>query len=144
MRRFTYATVVLAALVGWIPAATAAPAVQLVAHAQVKGSHVPREVLASIFLKQARQWGDGSPVLPVDQSVQSEVRSIFSSRVLKRPLFDVQAYWRRAITSGITPPPVKGSDQEVLAYVASTPGAIGYVAAGTPIPYGVKTLEVAN
>ena len=35
---------------------------------------------------------------------------------------------------------MKSSDEEVLSYVASTPGAIGYVSPGATLPSGVRTL----
>ena len=38
------------------------------------------------------------------------------------------------IKKGVTPPPVKASDADVIAYVASTRGAIGYVSAGAAVP----------
>jgi ABC-type phosphate transport system substrate-binding protein len=117
---------------------------RIVVHPQVKGTQVPRAMLAAIFLKQAPRWGDGVPVVPVDQSVKSDVRNLFSNRILNQPLMDVQIYWHRRMSAGIFPPPVKTSDQDVLAFVAATPGAIGYVAASTSIPDTVKVIEISN
>ncbi len=125
-------------------AASADAAVRVIVHPQVKGTQVPRAVLASIFLKQAKFWGDGSPVVPVDQSVQSAVRRAFSTRVLDKPLLDVQVYWQRKMTAGLLPPPVKTSDDEVIAFVSSTPGAIGYVSAETAVPPTVKAIDVMD
>jgi ABC-type phosphate transport system substrate-binding protein len=42
------------------------------------------------------------------------------------------------------PPPVKTSDEEIVAFVASTPGAIGYVSSGTPLPDTVREIAVVN
>lgn len=126
------------------PAVSADAPVHVVVHPQVKGAQIPRATLAAIFLKQAPRWGDGLPVVPVDQSVKSSVRSAFSTRLLNQPLMDVQIYWQRKMSAGITPPPVKASDADVIAFVASTPGAIGYVAASTPIPDSVKLIEISN
>ncbi len=125
-------------------AASADATVRVIVHPQVKGNQVPRAILASIFLKQARFWGDGSPVVPVDQSVRSDVRRVFSTRLLDKQLMDVQIYWQRKMTAGVVPPQVKTSDDEVIAFVASTPGAIGYVSAGAAVPQSVKTIEVVN
>jgi ABC-type phosphate transport system substrate-binding protein len=118
--------------------------VKVVAHPLVKGTQIPRAALASIFLKQAPRWSDGSAVLPVDQSVKSPVRSAFCNRLLGQPLIDVQIYWQKKMSVGVVPPPVKTSDEDVLGYVASTPGAIGYISSGTSVPEGVKTLEVTD
>jgi ABC-type phosphate transport system substrate-binding protein len=144
-RLFIFAVVAVVGLSAGPAAAIQADApVRIVVHPQVKGAQVPRSTLAAIFLKQAPRWGDGVPVIPVDQSVKSPVRNLFSSRILNQPLMDVQIYWQRKMSAGITPPPVKVSDEDVLAFVASTPGAIGYVAAGTPIPDSVKAIEISN
>jgi ABC-type phosphate transport system substrate-binding protein len=124
--------------------AATAEAVRVIVHPQVKGTQVPRAVLSSIFLRQAKHWGDGSPVVPVDQSVQSPVRRLFCSRMLGQPLMDVQVYWQRKLSSGVMPPPVKTSDDEVIAFVAATPGAIGYVSPDANVPQTVKTIEVTN
>ena len=125
-------------------ALTADLAVRIIVHPQVKGTQIPRAAVAAIFLKQAPRWSDGSPVVPVDQSVKSPVRSAFSNRVLGQPLMDVQIYWQRKMSVGLTPPPVKTSDEEVIAFVASTPGSIGYVSAGAAVPESVKAIEVLN
>ena len=139
---------ILALAVG--TAASASPSVsgdvpfRVIVHPQVKGSQIPRAALSSIFLKQAPRWGDGSPVQPIDQSVQSSVRKSFSADILQQGIVAVQVYWQRKMSNGVVPPPVKTSDEEVVAYVASTPGAIGYVSAATPLPDSVKPVEVTN
>ncbi|HSD31644.1 MAG TPA: hypothetical protein VLB49_07020, partial [Gemmatimonadales bacterium] len=123
---------------------SAAAAFRVIVHPQVKGSEIPRPVLSAIFLKQALKWGDGRPVVPVDQSVQSSVRRVFSNEVLGQGVVEVQVYWQRRITAGLVPPPVKTSDEEVVAFVASTPGAIGYVSPGTPLANGVREVTVVD
>jgi ABC-type phosphate transport system substrate-binding protein len=140
---FPALAVVVTMVAGPAVAQTDVP-VRIVVHPQVKGTQIPRTTLAAIFLKQAPRWGDGVPVVPVDQSVKSNVRSLFSNRILNQPLMDVQIYWQRKMSAGITPPPVKVTDEEVIGFVAATPGAIGYVAASTSIPDTVKTIEITN
>jgi ABC-type phosphate transport system substrate-binding protein len=117
---------------------------RVIVHPQVKGSQIPRAALTLIFLKQAPKWGDGSSVLPVDQSLRSSVRKSFSGDVLQQGIVEVQVYWQRKMATGVTPPPVKTSDEEIVSFVASTPGAIGYVSATTPLPDSVKTVEITN
>ena len=130
--------------VGAAPVASADATFRVIVHPQVKGSQIPRAALTSIFLKQAPKWGDGSAVLPVDQSVRSPVRRAFSSDVLQQGLVEVQIYWQRKMASGVTPPPVKTSDEEIVSFVASTPGAIGYVSSSTPLPDSVREVAVVN
>jgi ABC-type phosphate transport system substrate-binding protein len=130
--------------VGAAPVASADATFRVIVHPQVKGSQIPRASLTSIFLKQAPKWGDGSPVTPVDQSVCSPVRKAFSSDVLQQGLVEVQIYWQRRMGAGVTPPPVKSSDEEIVSFVASTPGAIGYVSSGTPLPDSVREVVIVN
>jgi ABC-type phosphate transport system substrate-binding protein len=136
------ATVVFGA--GAAPVASADASFRVIVHPQVKGAQIPRASLSSIFLKQAPRWGDGSVVVPVDQSVRSSVRSAFTSGVLQQGIVEVQVYWQRKMASGITPPPVKSTDEEIVSFVASTPGAIGYVSSGTPLPDSVREVVVVN
>jgi ABC-type phosphate transport system substrate-binding protein len=131
-------------LAGGTPVASADATFRVIVHPQVKGSQIPRASLSSIFLKQAPRWSDGSTVAPVDQSVRSPVRKAFSSDVLQQGLVEVQVYWQRKMASGMTPPPVKSSDEEIVSFVASTPGAIGYVSSGTPLPDSVREVVVVN
>jgi hypothetical protein len=103
-----------------------------------------RTSLSAIFLKQARKWGDGSNVLPVDQSLRSPVRSAFSQEVLQQNVDAVNLYWQRRIASGVMPPMVKSSDEEIISFVSSTAGAIGYVSAGLPLPDSVKAVAITE
>ena len=145
MRRALLPVLALAALAaGAAPVASADAPYRVIVHPQVKGTQIPRAALSSIFLKQAPKWGDGSAVLPVDQSVRSQVRKSFSGDVLQQGIVEVQVYWQRKMATGVTPPPVKTSDEEILSFVASTPGAIGYVSAATPLPDSVKAVEITN
>ena len=64
--------------------------------------------------------------------------------MLGQGIVEVQVYWQRKIGSGLVPPPVKTSDEEIVAFVASTPGAIGYVSPGMSLPDSVRELAVVN
>jgi ABC-type phosphate transport system substrate-binding protein len=129
---------------GAAPTVSADAPFRIIVHPQVRGTQIPRAALTSIFLKQAPRWSDGSSVLPVDQSVRSEVRRSFCGDVLQQGIVQIQVYWQRKMANGVTPPPVKTSDEEIVSFVASTPGAIGYVSATTPLPDSVKTIEITD
>ena len=145
MRRALLSVLAFAALTaGALPVVSADASFRVIVHPQVKGSQIPRSALTSIFLKQAPKWGDGTVVRPVDQSVQSLVRRSFSGDVLQQGIVEVQVYWQRKMSAGVVPPPVKTSDEDVVAFVASTPGAIGYVSAGAPLPDSVREVSVVD
>jgi ABC-type phosphate transport system substrate-binding protein len=128
--------------VGLVPSVGADSAYRIIVHPGVKGSQIPRATLSSIFLKQAPRWGDGSPVQPVDQSMRSPIRQSFAADVLQRPLVEVQIFWTRRMATGVTPPPVKQTDEEIVAYVAATPGSIGYVSSTLELPDSVRSITI--
>lgn len=127
------------------PAATRAEGYAVVVNAAHSGGALSKGDLADVFLRRATRWSTGEPIQVVDQSLRSEVRVEFTHDVLALSSLAVLTYWQRQLTrGGERPPPVKSSDDEVLAFVAKTPGAIGYVLPGTPSPEGVKRLQVVE
>ena len=134
----------LAGAVG-TPLAAADLAFKVIAHPELTESSIDRATLSAVFLKKAARWGDGTSAQPVDQSTQSPVRLAFTERVHGRPLAAVMKFWMRQIADGQgVPPPVKESEADIIAYVASKKGAVGYVAAATPLPESVKVLQVKD
>jgi ABC-type phosphate transport system substrate-binding protein len=129
---------------GAAPVASAEVRFRVIVNPQVKGGQIPRAALSSIFLRPAARWGDGSAVRPVDQSLRSPLRVAFSNDVHQQGLMEIQVYWQREIAKGHVPPPVKSSDEEVVAYVASTPGAVGYVSPEAALPDTVREVAVVN
>jgi hypothetical protein len=70
------------------------------------------------------------------------VRGLFSETVLARHVAAVRSYWQQQIFSGRDVPPVeKKNDAEVLEYVRTNRGAVGYVSEASPAS-GVKVVEV--
>ena len=126
------------------PSVGADAGVRVIVHPQVKGNVITRTALTQIFLKQAPRYADGVMAQPVDQSVKSPVRTAFSNRVLGQAIIEVQVYWQRKMSQGVTPPPVRTSDEDVVTFVAQTPGAIGYVSGDVALPDTVRMIEVAN
>lgn len=117
---------------------------RVVVHADHPGDAVTREVLAEVFLRRATRWGHGTPIHVVDQSLKSDVRRAFTEDVLHLSSMAVMSYWQQQLLAGgERPPAVKGSDAEVLEFVRSTPGAIGYVSAAADIE-NVKVLRVVD
>lgn len=115
---------------------------QIIAHEKNPAGAASREFLADVFLKRASRWESSQSAQPVDQRSDSRVRRAFSLSVLKRPVTAVRSYWTQRIFSGRdVPPPELGSDEAVGRFVASHPGAVGYVASG-PTPPGTKRLEI--
>ena len=103
---------------------------KIVVHHLNPTTSLSKAVVADYFLKKKRTWPDDRPVVVVDQAVSSRVRETFSIAVLGRPVAAVSNYWHNQIFSGRDVPPLQEpSDQKVIEFVRSSPGAIGYVSA---------------
>ena len=82
---------------------------------------------------------------PADQAADSSVRSAFSMKVHGKSVGAVKSFWQRQFFSGrATPPPELSSDEEILSFVRSHPGAIGYVDAGVQVGSGVKAVRLSD
>jgi len=105
-------------------------------------SSVEAKELSRMFLKKVARWEDGEPILPVDLVLESAVRERFSEEVHDRTVAAVNAYWQQRVFSGRSiPPPERASSDEVIEFVRSNPGAVGYVSARTDVS-GVKVLTI--
>lgn len=97
-------------------------------------SSLTKEQVAKLFFKQVTAWNDGVKVLPVDQGETSQVRQVFSVVIHARSVGAVKAFWQRQIFSGRdVPPPEAPTDADVLTFVDTNRGAIGYVSASAPV-----------
>jgi ABC-type phosphate transport system substrate-binding protein len=135
--------VTLGLLASHAPPTAAETPYRVIVNPSVKGNQISRAALSSIFLKQARKWGDGAAAFPVDQSLRSEIRAAFTRDVLRQEVDAVSVYWQQRMSSGVVPPMVK-SNEQIISFVASTAGAIGYVSADATLPPEVKVLTIVD
>jgi hypothetical protein len=103
-----------------------AVAVAVVMHDAVR-DRLDVPTVRRLFLARQRFWRDGTPARPVNQGARAPLRDLFSRRALGAPAQEFTEYWNDLWFHGTSPPPVLGSDQAVLLFVARTPGAVGYV-----------------
>jgi ABC-type phosphate transport system substrate-binding protein len=79
--------------------------------------------LAQLYTNRANDLG----FTPVNQS-ETSIGIYFHDNVVKKSPSQMKAFWSKLVFTGKgTPPKEFASDEEVLAFVSSTPGAIGYV-----------------
>jgi ABC-type phosphate transport system substrate-binding protein len=105
---------------------TARADVVVVAHA---GVNLTGDEVREVFLGD-KQFAGSVKLVPIENaSLQSE----FQSKVLKVDANRYASIWsKKGFREGLTPPPVRASDQDVLAAVKSNPGTVGYVSKATP------------
>jgi hypothetical protein len=104
-----------------------------------------RDRLSKIFLREVITWDDGVEILPVDQIDKTAAHAVFTRQVLDRSVIALKRYWQERIFSGNeSPPPDRVTDGDVLTYVRSNPGAIGYVLEGQNLGPGVKPVVLVT
>lgn len=87
-----------------------------------------QEEVINIFLGRYRKLPTGAMAIPVDQPANSTLRAEFYRKLVNKEPAEINAYWARLYFSGKTTPPAQAaSETDVLARVAGSPAAIGYV-----------------
>ncbi len=84
--------------------------------------------LRNIYLKKIFIDEDGRRLIPVNLPPGTPLRALFASRLIGMGEPQLASYWNRQYFQGVIPPYVLASQQAVVRFVATTPGAIGYVA----------------
>jgi len=144
MRKLWTLFLVFAALLATAGVAAAGDGFKVVVHKDNPTRSLLKSQVALMFMKMTAKWESGTIVEPVDLPAASPVRAAFTAAVHKRDVDAVKTAWQRAIFAGRgEPPPEKATDEEVLAYVASHPGGIGYVSESA-VSDKVKKLDVLN
>ena len=95
-----------------------------------------RNEVVNIFFGRSRQFFNGVEAQPVDMSRYPSRPGAFLQRPDRlKDVSDVNAYWSRQVFSGRAQPPAKvGTPEEVLKWVASHPGGIGFLELSKPMP----------
>lgn len=93
------------------------------------------ENIRDVFLGE-KQFADSVKIIPADNNA---AQGVFLSKVMKIDHARYNTTWaRKGFRDGLTQPAIKSGDAEVINFVKSTPGAVGYV---TTEPRGVKVIK---
>jgi ABC-type phosphate transport system substrate-binding protein len=118
------------------------PAYQIIVNPANRIDSIDRESLSDIYLKKVATWRNDWTVRPVQLSRRFPLRDQFTREILKKSPSQLRSYWNRQIFSGKgVPPPDLESEDEVIRYVLSNKGAIGYLAAGAN-PRGARVVRL--
>jgi hypothetical protein len=138
----TQSPILIAAIASLFTVAGAsATDIKVIANPSVGASSVSADELKGVFLATKTSLNDGSHVEPALQK-GGATHEAFVKEYLGKTDTALQTYYRSLVFTGkASMPKALGADAEVVAYVAKTKGAIGYVGAGASTA-GVKTLEI--
>jgi TonB family protein len=116
---------------------------RVIANPSVKIDTISASDLKHIFLEEKISLGDGTHVEPVLEK-DGPTHSAFLQDFLGMSEDDLETYYRTLLFTGRgSQPKALGSDAAVVAYVARTRGAIGYVSSMASVN-GVKTLSIGS
>ncbi len=115
---------------------------QVVVNASSSVTELTRDQVSRIFRRKNRKLA-GADAVPVDLNSDQPVREVFSRTIHGKSTSSIDSYWLKQVFAGKDTPPVKmGSEAELLEFVRSHPGAIGYLSAGTALGEGVRAVPV--
>ncbi|MGD0939330.1 MAG: hypothetical protein ABR905_06415 [Terracidiphilus sp.] len=124
-------------------AAAANAQIVVIANSSVSADSISKSDLVKVFTGASTRLASGARVTPALLK-EGPLHAQFASTYLGKSPIALVVIWRGLVLSGqAAMPKTFGSEVEMTAYVARTPGAIGYVGEKTPHD-GVKELHVTN
>lgn len=114
---------------------------KVIANRSVQADSISADELKDVFLQEKNSLSDGSRVVPV-LAKEGSAHKNFVKQYLGKTEDSLMTYYRSLVFTGKgLMPKTLNSDVEVLAYVAKTKGAIGYISSSASTE-GVKVLAV--
>ncbi len=103
-------------------------AIEVIAHVSVATKTQVINITRAMFGMRQTSWADGTPVRVFVLPDKHPLHGEFCKEILNIYPYQLRQSWDRLIYSGTGQAPTEVlSEEEMLARVSSTPGAIGYV-----------------
>jgi len=101
---------------------------EVIANPSVTEKTLSKGSLRAIFGMRLHAWPDGTAIRVFVMPDDTPLHAAFSKEKLNVFPYQLRSAWDRLVFSGTGPAPdIVSSPEEMLARVASTPGAIGYL-----------------
>ncbi len=121
---------------------TTAQSYKVIVNSKNTITSINKSEISQIFYKKKKNWSDGQAIVPVDLSSSSPVRAEFTKNIHAKSVAAIRNYWQQAAFTGAGIAPVeKLTDEEVIDYVKTHPGGIGYVSVSAKLS-DVKEISV--
>lgn len=131
----------LALSLGGTGAVAAGDGLVVIANPDISLESIKSKDLQRIYLGKKTMWDDGTSIVTV-MPKDGTVHDRFIEDYLDRSVQRFATYWRQMVFTGKGVPP-RSFVQEIdlVSFVASTPGSLGFASAGADMS-GVKVLTV--
>ena len=121
--------ILLLTVMSWLLAGRAADAQVIIVNRGVKLTEISKDALRNIFLGVSEFYRDGGRAMPATLK-GGPVHESFLKTYIGKSDAQLRAAWRAQVFAGHgTMPQAFDSEAALIEYVASVPGAIGYVSA---------------
>lgn len=115
----------------------------IIANPGVAGESVAWYTVAEIYSNMKATWENGDQVRVVMLKTGT-THALFVRTIVKTTPEKLNTLWKKVIYTGVgRVPKIVKQETEMVAFVAKTPGAIGYIDAATPHD-GVKVLALTK
>jgi ABC-type phosphate transport system substrate-binding protein len=126
--RFVLVRYLLTALLFWAGSASATDSYEVITNPAVTEKTLSKTPLRAIFGMRLQTWPDGTAIKVFVMPDDAPLHAAFSKEKLNVFPYQLRSAWDRLVFSGTgQAPETVTSQEEMLAKVASTPGAIGYL-----------------
>lgn len=113
----------------------------VIVNSSVAQNEISSKDLSDIYLGKKMSWDNGSKAAP-GMLEGGATHESFTKGIIKKSASQFSTFWKQAIFTGQgIPPKAFSSEDELLKFVSSTAGAVGYLAE-TAKPEGVKILTI--
>ena len=120
---------------------TALSTVLIIINSEVTESELDKGELERIYLGKKSRWDDKTTIVPA-MLKGGGTHEEFVDQYLDRTMQRFVSYWRQMVFTGKGVPPKSfATEAELRNFVATTPGAVGYLSAGASLP-GVRALTI--
>lgn len=124
------------------PCAGGAEDIVIITHKSVPADTLKEEDVKNIFIGKITSWSDNQKINFVTLPNDDDIHRAFLKKFVKRTPAQYSRFWKKQIFTGKGKTPKSfQTERDLLEYVASTVGAIGYVSTGQ-ITDDIKVLTI--
>jgi ABC-type phosphate transport system substrate-binding protein len=106
----------------------------VIANPSINESDLDANTIRDIFLGRITKWKDGKRII-VRVLRSGPVHNEFLKRVVGKNARQFSTYWKKAVFTGTgIPHKSLASEEDMVKFISSTPGAIGYIDSSTLHP----------